>query len=70
MEIVGFTLKHDSRPVFDKIAINLKAPNHKGFILKWGPSKNGIIVIHEYEGSEQWRNYRPSITLGKLSRST
>ena len=51
MEIVGFTLKHDSRPVFDKIAINLKAPNHKGFTLKWGPSKNGIIVIHEKHGT-------------------
>jgi|TARA_R100001463_G_scaffold57391_1_gene109623 hypothetical protein len=51
MEIVGFTLKHDCRPVFDKIAINLKAPNHKGFILKWGPNKNGVIVIHERHGT-------------------
>ena len=47
MEIVGFTLKHDCRPVFDKIAINTKAPNHAAFTLKWGPNKNGIIVIHE-----------------------
>ena len=47
MEIVGFTLKHDCRPVFDKIAINLKAPNHQLFTLKWGPNKNGIVVIHE-----------------------
>ena len=51
MEIVGFTLKHHCRPVFDKIAINLKAPNHKGFTLKWGPNKNGVIVIHERHGN-------------------
>ncbi len=51
MEIVGFTLKHDCRPVFDKIAINLKAPNHHAFTLKWGPNKNGVIVIHERHGT-------------------
>ena len=51
MEIVGFTLKHDCRPVFDKIAINLKAPNHQAFTLKWGPDKNGLIVVHERHGT-------------------
>ena len=51
MEIVGFTLKHDCRPVFDKIAINLKAPNHQSFTLKWVPNKNGIVVIHERHGT-------------------
>ena len=51
MEIVGFTLKHDARPVFDKIAINSKAPNHHMFSLKWGPTKQGIIVTHEKLGT-------------------
>jgi len=51
MEIVGFTLKHDCRPVFDKIAINSKAPNHQAFSIKWGPSKQGLIVTHEKQGT-------------------
>ena len=51
MEIVGFTLKHDCRPVFDKIAINTNAPNHEAFTLKWCPNKNGIIVIHKRHGT-------------------